>query len=514
MFAMGVRVGEVKFPDITDTLATTTPTKNPLAVKITTSATAPKKRMPVFRQLPYGAVKDYAPLCVDPDHQLTQIRGIEKRLGAKVGTDDKKVYESLSKFVDNILTRVPVLSSIMTTQEWLDSTSYNEARKNELLREVEILEKRGIPGIRKLATVTPFVKRESYPQVKHARWINAPNDKFKCVSGPAFKSMEQIIYDCDLFGLGHTPFIKHTPVTERPLLLKALSAKAVKFLGTDFTAFESHMTVDVMRAIETRIYRHMLGKFPEVSERICKVLEGRRTGRTRAGVSFSVNARRMSGDCCTSLGNGLTNAVLWAFICSEKNTTWDGYVEGDDGIFAVIDGVAPTAADYKKLGFTIKIESSSDVADLSFCGLVMADGAVLRDPRKFLQNFGWTGSFLFSKKSIMLGLLKAKALSAINETPSCPIVHAIARRALALTEGVDPRFVVDGYHTGKPLSVPEAHITIAIRNKFASLYGVSASTQIALETHILAGGSLDLLSETLPPNSEIFDYARKYIERG
>lgn len=515
---MGMRTTEEKFPDVGKTLAVpdakrTKQNANNILLKI--NHNVPKaKRMPVFRQLPYGSVSNYAPLCVDPDDQATQVEGIKKRLGADVGSFGE--YLELSKFVDDVLARVPRLDAIMSPEEWLASTHYNDARKDELRRENDKLQSKGFGTLRKLGSISPFIKREAYPMKKHARWINAPNDKFKCVSGPAFKTMEKVLYDLDLFGLGHSPFIKHTPVQDRPALIEALKTKGTKFYGTDYTAFESHMTKQVMLAIECRIYSHMLSKFPELSKTICGVLTGERVGNTRSGVTFKSIARRMSGDNCTSLGNGLTNVFLWAFLCKQKKVSWDGYVEGDDGIFVTHGGVAPSAGDFKELGFNIKIVESNDPSDLSFCGLVLSNGSVLREPRKFLATFGWSGSFLFSKEFTQYQLLRAKALSALHETPNCPIVWAIAQRALILTEGYEARFVNDGYHNNSlsDCVVFSTAISGEIREKYAELYGVSPVQQILAEEKILGGASLDFLSELIPPTQDMCDYAHRYLERG
>lgn len=506
---MGMQTREAKFPSVEDTVVSNVKTDD-LYMNVTMKPVKP--RAPVFRRLPYGYVDGVAPLCMDANDRKTQEDGLMKRLGQELPVRDPVKVADLKAFVARQLEKIAPLDAVMTTDEWLDSTHYSLERKKELKAIADRLAETGLPGRRKLGAIKPFVKRESYPMLKHCRWINAPNDKFKVVCGPAFKSMEKVIYGFDWFGLGHSNFVKHLPVTDRPLLIEQLERLGFKFHGTDFTAFEAHMTEDIMDAIECQVYAHMLKKFPGLAHCICSVLKGERAGTTSAGVYIKSKSRRMSGDCCTSLGNGLTNLLLWAYLCEKKNTGWDGYVEGDDGIF-VCTGEAPTTADYEAMGFKIKMVSSMDPADLSFCGLVISAGVILRDPCKFIQNFGWTGSFVHSKQEIMIQMLRAKALSALYETPSCPLVSAIAARAKTITDGHTARFVLDAYHN-TVVDGDEAAIPWAARIKFQELYGISPAVQIESEHRIKNGDDLKFLRDILVFSNDVLAYSNSYVELG
>lgn len=188
----------------------------------------------------------------------------------------------------------------------------------------------------------------------------------------------------------------------------------------------------------------------------------------------------MSGDMCTSLGNGFTNLMLALYLVHKKGGTLEGFVEGDDGLFAT--DVELTAADYEKLGFTIKIEEVTDPREASFCGMVFAENEIIREPRRFLMGFGWTQSYIHAGTRIMDQLLRAKALSTAYETPQCPIVGAMARYALSATRSVRPRFVNDGFHH-PPDEAPIAEFNpqAATRQLFARLYGISVPEQLEAE---------------------------------
>jgi len=393
----------------------------------------------------------------------------------------------------------------MSFEEWLESTTYNEARKSELREAYDNL-KGGAPTKRQCSHIDSFVKTEPYREYKFCRMINSRCDAFKVYSGPAFKTIETEVYKLK-------PFIKHVPVPERPALIAAMRYAGRRYYATDYTAFESHFTPQVMRAIELLLYKHCLADYPELQKVICRTLEGENKMRTRSGVRAQVQGRRMSGDMCTSLGNGFTNLMLTLFLISEKGGKYEGFVEGDDGLFST--DVSLTSKDYEDLGFTIKIEEVTDPCRASFCGMVFADsGEIVKDPRAVLSSFGWTSSFINAGVPIMKQLLRAKALSLCYEVPQCPILGALGRSALQFTAGEDPRFVEDGYHimhyTGP---VGEFAPSPSTRQLFAELYGVSAEMQVYLEREI-AAGRFENIAPHLQPHTDMLHYSSTYLEVG
>lgn len=79
----------------------------------------------------------------------------------------------------------------------------------------------------------------------------------------------------------------------------------------------------------------------------------------------------MSGDMCTSLGNGFSNKMKAEFLAYKAGGTIDGFVEGDDGLF--VTNFELRSSDYEKLGFTIKIEEIADPCEASFCGMIFGE---------------------------------------------------------------------------------------------------------------------------------------------
>lgn len=395
---------------------------------------------------------------------------------------------------------------VLDFEEWLEGTTYDENRKNQL-RVVREKLRGGRPTKKQCSRVDSFVKNESYDAFKHARMINSRCDAFKVYSGPMFKAIENEVYK-------NSWFIKHVPVPERPDRVAAMKKAGLRYWSTDFTAFESHFTPLFLRICECEVYKHCLANYEGAGDFITDVLTGENKMRTRSGISASVKGRRMSGDMCTSLGNGLANFMLINFIAHEKGGKVDGFVEGDDGLFATDFEIRKE--DYEDLGFTIKVEELSDPSEASFCGMIFSESKeIIKNPRKFLQTFGWTTSYIHAGPKIMDSLLRAKALSAVYELPQCPVIGAIARRALRDTEGSAPRFVASQYQQEKvprdTLNLKPFRPNMITRNQFARVYGISVDDQFAIEEAATAGDS-ELVAQLLPATPQSSWFGARFIE--
>lgn len=459
-----------------------------------------RDRRVMFRQLPFGAVPGYAPICCDSNDPLTVKCAFKKRVLKE--PPQHPSLSGLKAYVSDFVSTLPVVEDI-DFESWLDRTSYTMERKAQLRARHEELHG-GLPTRRQCSHVDSFVKTEFYPDYKHARMINSRSDCFKVTSGPAFKAIEDIVFALP-------EFIKHTPVADRPAKIRGLRRHGRTYFATDFTAFESHFTAEVLDAVELVLYRHCLKNYPTLSALICSTLSGVNHCRTRSGVRAKVDARRMSGDMCTSLGNGFTNLMLAKYLVHLKGGILEGFVEGDDGIFST--NVNLTKEDYANLGFEIKIEQVEDPCIASFCGIVCTDnGAIVRNPREFLQGFGWTSSFIYGSTRLMTQLLRAKALSTMFETPGCPIISVLAHETLNRTAGVAPRFIFDGYHwcPTDETKVPPLHIEHDTRVLFERLYGIPIATQYAAEDAIRAG-DLASVSQLIPPPASVAHFAARYV---
>lgn len=376
-----------------------------------------------------------APISVDRNDPVTLRRGVAKRLGRSLPTPQPGAMRGLASFVrqwleDNI---DPVV--VPTFEEWLDATTYPECRKEELRRAAE-LDRYGRPPREYSRKIQSFIKAESYDEFKECRWINSRHDRFKAYSGRFFSAIEKEVFKNEWF-------IKHVPVAERPAKILSLEKAGLRYYENDYKAYECHFTKEVMRAVECQLYSYALAAYPTDAAYINSVLSGEnRLKSQKHKFRVRLNARRMSGDMCTSLGNGFTNLMIVLYIAQQKGykpTDCSGFVEGDDGLFAV--PFSMDATDFTSLGFTVEIKEVAHPYEAHFCGMRMSpDGTILKDPIKFFSKFGWTDSCIHGGESVMMSLLQAKALSAIYELPQCPIIGAAARRCLQVSAGHRPRF--------------------------------------------------------------------------
>lgn len=457
----------------------------------------------MFRRLPSCSIPGYAPLCLDSNDPHTVACGFQKRLLRDVPVTTKASLAGLKAFVRQEVSKLPK-ADLISFETWLNSTPYNEQRKQQLTEAYQGL-KGGRPSRKLCSHIDSFVKSEFYEEMKHARMINSRHDAFKAWSGPLFKAIENVVYSLP-------EFVKHVPVSNRAGLVKGLRQAGRRYYQTDFTAFESHFTPEVLDAVECELYRHCLS-WSRDAHFLCSVIKGRNNMRTRTGVRASVSGRRMSGDMCTSLGNGFTNLMLAKYLVSLKGGSLLGFVEGDDGLFAT--DVQLTKSDYERLGFTIKIDEVADPCTASFCGMVFAEsGEVVKNPRKVFMGFGWTQSFIHAGDLIMRGLLKAKCLSSLCEVPQCPVVGALARRGLLDAGSAKPIFTPDGWHLDKvdvSMPIPDFKPSADTRLLFEALYGVSVATQLAAEQAIM-DGDFEAVSRLIPPTADQLWYSTRYVE--
>jgi hypothetical protein len=145
----------------------------------------------------------------------------------------------------------------------------------------------------------------------------------------------------------------------------------------------------------------------------------------------------MSGEMCTSLGNGFSNLMFMLYTCERKGCTdVEGVVEGDDGLFTMT-GTPPTIEDFAELGLVIKLDRHTKLSTASFCGIVFDedDKANITDPREVLASFGWgSKEYARSRPFKKMALLRCKALSYAYQYPGCPIIGDLAFSTLCLTD--------------------------------------------------------------------------------
>jgi len=458
-------------------------------------------------RLPGGktvAVPGTVYLCGDRHNQQAQRLGLLKRLCSKKLPSSPVVMADFEAFVRRFVARLPRVDAF-DFEAWLENTAYNGSRK-EALRQAHDALHGGRPSKTQRQRVTAFAKSESYPEVKHLRWICTRCDAVKAYVGPALAAVEHILFYGESTGKYFAKFYKG----EGELAAHIASAPAgLHYAASDYTAFEAQIDADLMRRCECVLYNHCLSEFPERASFICRMITGLNKIKTRDGVSVRLEGRRMSGDMCTSLGNSFTNLMvaLYAAHVSGDDDPWV-VVEGDDGLCGTSDAIDPAVFGANSMGLTIKWEPVSVPTEAGFCGKVFGpDRQVIRDPVRFFQTFGWSDVAIGMPDWVHHQLLVAKALSAAHETPDCPLVRAAADYVQRVLPRVKARHIADGYHTAPDSAeLPPQATTWATRTLFARKFGISEMLQIECEDHIRRG-DFEFLAYALQPHHSVVHQA-------
>jgi hypothetical protein len=485
-YAIGYRVNEVLSKPVSEHAATITllPTYFATCVRVVSCCTLGFSLMNVVPPFP------------DFYHPPTALHGCLNRFCMTPPRARARKLRLLRRYVRRyvLANYRPIASDAdVSLETWLDGTDYPEWRKTQL---------RNVWGARpwseaKDSINKSFIKKEFYGAYKPARGINSRTDNFKCATGPYFKHMESEVYHQECFDGEklvpgrHGPFIKHIPVHLRPqFIADMLGSQPGPYYETDYSQFEKHFTPEIMHSLELILYKHMLHHFPDTYRLIESTISGKNVCRYR-GFILKILGRRMSGDMCTSLGNGFSNLMLFMFVAHSKGGVALGIVEGDDALF--VSTVVLTAEDFEEMGFVIKIHPYDSLFEASFCGMLLSqDGVLLRDITRVIPKFGWT----FSPRregsaNVRMGLLRARALSLAYESPRCPILFALARRALEVTYGFKPIFEHSYHHAlvagWCDLFSKEMVESLALgpslqaRCDFATKFGISVPVQLRVE---------------------------------
>jgi len=471
-------------------------------VKLTPRANLlkPCEDAPMSRSLPIW-ISGLALPRVDFRDVYSNVFGMAKRVLRTPPPGKRAMKRALRKFVHKELKlnykRLDNLK-MFDFDAWIVQTDYAESRKAELSRAYHDFNEHGeLP--RRIRMVKSFIKDEAYSEYKLPRWINSRSDVFKCLVGPAFHAIEQEVFK-------KPEFIKYIPVSERPEYLNDhLHKDGYEYFATDFSSFESHFISEVMLDIEMQLYKHMLSGTPEgrkIYKLIQHVLAEKSYVMGNHAVNAEVRGKRMSGEMCTSLGNGFSNLMLIKFACVTAcgSAPYGVIVEGDDGLFTVPKGSGVTAETFEDLGFRVKIEKHRSVQTASFCGNIYdyMDQVVLTDPRKVLVNFGWTKrTDVVASDSRLEMLCRAKGYSMAHQYRGCPIIGSFANYVLRATRRAHSKLIKQSTVNDKSTSHWERALllkalksdvsykepSIRSREIIADTYKISIADQKSLEVY-------------------------------
>lgn len=451
--------------------------------------------------------------------------GAQKRFLSKPPVPDPATLLKFKAFVQDWIEKNLVPLSVdadVTTATWLEKTPYPQHRKEELLTKFNKVQNALDPIY---AEAKCFMKDETYPEYKFPRAINSRSDEFKCFFGPFVKNVEEVMYKMP-------EFIKHVPVKERAKYIQErLYTVGATYFGSDFSSFETHFIAEIMQICENAMFRYMYKNHPEREflEHLLKTKEGMTTCKFK-GFTVKVPATRLSGEMDTSLSNGFSNLMLNLFVLKEKGcTSIKCVVEGDDGLFS-FTGPCPTAEDYAKVGFTIKLIAYEELGSASFCGLIYdpEDLIVVTDPLDVCSSLGWlSNKYLGAKDSTKKALLRCKALSLAHQYPGAPVIQTLAHKVLQLTRNISIQRVLDRggnmsmWEREQLLSavkdekkIKKIEVPINTRLLVEREFKLTVEMQLEIERRIdsmIELGPLNI-GDCFEPHPHMTDFALKFVE--
>lgn len=366
-------------------------------------------------------------------------------------------------------------------EDWLSHSSYTEARKR-MIRKCD-----DIP--RTFYRVETFIKKEAYPEIKPPRLINSREDAFKRIVGPFTHEIEKDIFSSRFTIKGLAPSEQIARVHDRLSHCKS-------FLCTDYSKWESSVTVEVMRHVESLLWAKYKSPYPwDFHSWFLDQITNNHIY-ARGVLKASVKGVRMSGDMHTSLGNTFLNIVLTDYICSRMGITWDGFFEGDDGIIGLDVELSPArlqqfSAEALSLGFSLTMEYHTRLIDCTFLSRHIVDrDTAFREPLKAIVHAQWSFSLhLFDAKMLM----RSRGFGLINENPGCPILFSLGRCFLRYA-GAGSLGHVDHWYRefyNLPVSydgeLPQTTITPKARAYFQELFNIPVGLQISIEDALESG---------------------------
>jgi len=429
------------------------------------------------------------PICDVADHS-NQLAAVVKRIGAVLPPIVPRDMRFRRTVARNFLrSEVDPLcdDDVLPFDQWVETINHTENEKaiyRRSHREFDVMPPKAV-------RLSGFVKTETYNEYKYPRGIhprgNAADKRFNCEVGPVVSAIEERLYSTEYF-------IKHVPVCERPRWIQQRLGKykgdGWRFYGTDHSSFEAAMVPEVMCCDELQLYAYMLRGTKHYAPLMALLHALPGDSKIRySTLSVSVPGVRMSGDMVTSLGNGFTNLVAMAAVCESKGLQWDGFVEGDDGLFAVNGEV--TDADFARFGHKIKMVQGTELSEMGFCKLYYTTDNFQNvvDPAELLCKFGWSHSRCrFGSKRTRDMLLRAKADSLEAEVPRCPIVKNLVNYVRRVVGEGERR-----YNKGKRPDVwqhefgrthREMGATSSERELCSRLFGLTPEDQESIEGYL------------------------------
>lgn len=375
-----------------------------------------------------------APLKPDLKSVNNVFAAAQHRILRKPLEPNRKLLREMKRFIKrNFLKHFRCASAddFLSFEQWIKTTNYSQARKEELIKLRQDLQNKDSPKHKELKS---FLKDESYSEFKNPRTINSRTDSLKVLFGPIAKVIENITYE-------NPAFIKHIPVPDRPQYILDMFQYILEATEIDYTSYEASFSKLVMECVELVHYKLVLGPILHMFEDY-GLFEETKTSFSKVVFKVLVifmTSIRFSGEMDTSVGNGCSNFWTYRFIAYKSNVTILAMIiEGDDNLASIIGKFNESIA--AELGFRIKLKRHRRLEDAAFCGMIFDPEArqIIADPIKQILNLGWTNrQYAEANSRKRRTLLRAKGFSMLYQYAGCPILYKLGLKILQLTAGCD-----------------------------------------------------------------------------
>lgn len=400
--------------------------------------------------------------------------------GAEVSAAMGKFKSYASTFIKKHFPQITE-DDVPSFDQWLDGSGYPGSRKRALRRLWADL-KSVVPDHCKNKS---FIKSEIYSTFKCPRAINSYTDESKVYLGPLMYAVDHAIFHGTSNGPSETSkfFVKLTNPKTWPSRLAALFGDDPVVM-TDFTSFEAHHRAEFAEIGATWIEHVISGLDDNRKNMIRRMVLGVNVCEFKE-ITFKLDQTLMSGALWTSSLNGVLNLLAMSYLVSrtalgpdadaETLVAWTmrhyrGLHEGDDGICSLVGTCVEKIDQHliNSLGFNLKIDYHKHYAEGSFCGIMSVSGStdIVCDPIKIMRTFGYFDmKYSTSKKTKLLALLRARAMSYLHLYPNAPIVSALMWKVIQETKGIDERSaVVHDMWKRKQIEVAIEHFKVSEAN--------------------------------------------------
>lgn len=355
---------------------------------------------------------------------------------------------------------------------------YTGGKRRVYLRAREMVKLYGFE--KRFANISMFVKPDKYYHDdvanKAPRAIQFRSPMYNILVGCYLKPFEHAIYATELLGARIIAKGLNNVDRARNIVQASQLFANPLYLLVDHSKFDSHIRTEMLKELH-KLYVKQAG---DEYLRYLLSFSIVNKGYTKAGIRYSVNGTRMSGDYDTGLGNTIINiAVLKAYLGRVKHHM---LVDGDDSVVII------EASDYAslkfnvfdKMGFKTEMQVVDQLVEVEFCQAKLLPV----DPPRFARDY----KRVFSKMQVSNKMYDCKTvpryvaglgLGELAASNGVPMVDPMARKIALLS---DRPIFTDDYHSRTYGEAGEAlTITAEVRAAYCQAWGYSIAEQLAIE---------------------------------